>query len=356
MTQEYRTTYTCIKPLAIHNGSNGWNKLWIDYCRLHAVPHKIVNCFDPDIMDQIRDCSGLMWHFHHHRYSDQLVARNVLNAAESIGISVFPDFRTNWHFDDKLAQKYLFDALELPMPKTWVFFEKEAALRFVETSPLPLVAKLRRGAAGSNVRLLKTRRELKIYVQRMFAKGFSALPTYLTDARTKFRTALHEGLIKGFYGRIKRAPATIRHMLHQQKHYDREKGYVYFQEFVPGNPCDYRLMIVGARCWGYRRLVRANDFRASGSHHWDVDPAGIPIHMVQTAFAMAERLGMQSVAFDFVQDSRGRPLVLEVSYGYGYDPGDSEWFWDRDLQWHDEPFAPWDLTIEFFLSQLNALT
>src|SRR5690606_15154424 len=45
----------------------------------------------------------------------------------------------------------------------------------------------------------------------------------------------------------------------------REKGYLYFQEFMPKNEFDTRLIVIGNRCFGIRRYNRTGDFRASGS-------------------------------------------------------------------------------------------
>jgi glutathione synthase/RimK-type ligase-like ATP-grasp enzyme len=339
--------------LAIHNGHEGWNKLWIDYCRRHGVPYKAVNCYDSHVLLQIRECCGLMWNFRHFLRQDMLVAHKLLNAAEAQGLKVFPDFRTNWHYDDKLSQMYLFQALGVPTPKAWAFYDEPSALQFADSCALPLVAKLRHGAGGRHVRLLQTRRALRSYVKRMFGRGFFRRPAYLNDAQTRFKAAIHSEGLKGIGRRIIRAPRMIRNNLREQQNWERERQYVFFQEFIPNNAWDYRLMIVGERCWGFRRFVRPNDFRASGSHNWDVDHTRIPLEIVRTAFEIADRLDMQSVAFDFVMDRDGRPLVVEASYSYGYDPGDSEWFWDRELHWHAEPFAPWDATIEFFLARLN---
>ena len=45
-----------------------------------------------------------------------------------------------------------------------------------------------------------------------------------------------------------------------------EKGYVYFQDFIPNNDTDTRIVVIGDKIIGERRGVRNGDFRASGSH------------------------------------------------------------------------------------------
>ena len=45
----------------------------------------------------------------------------------------------------------------------------------------------------------------------------------------------------------------------------REIGYVYFQDFIPQNNFDIRVCVVGDKAFAIKRMVRENDFRASGS-------------------------------------------------------------------------------------------
>ena len=44
-----------------------------------------------------------------------------------------------------------------------------------------------------------------------------------------------------------------------------EKGYIYFQEFIPDNDFDIRVIVIGDKAFAIKRMVRENDFRASGS-------------------------------------------------------------------------------------------
>lgn len=362
------------KPLAIHNGSN-WNERWIRYCRERSIPHKVVNCFDSDVLDQIKECGGLMWMLRLDRPQDMLVGRHVLNAAKLMGLKVFPDFPESWHYDDKLAQKYLFEALGLPTPRAWAFFEETRALQFIERCDLPVVAKLRHGASSSNVRLLRTRREGRSYVRRMFGRGISPVPapwanakqrikvalavsgisrtaTGLKGAPSEYKVALPVGGVNQMLIRLKRAPRVYLETVCARRNAVRERGYLYLQEFIPGNTCDYRLMIVGNKCWGYRRMVRAGDFRASGSHFQDPDHTKITDTMIQTAFASAERLGMRSVGIDFVMD-HDRPLIVEISCCYGIDEWEYEGFWDRNLHWHEERVDPRDQIVEEMVRELK---
>ncbi len=337
-----------MKPIAIHNGS-GWNAKWIEYCRVYSIPYKGVNCFDSDVINQIRDCSGLMWQFTHFVPKDLLAARNVLNAAELMGLKVYPNFHANWHFDDKVSQKYLFEALDLPVVPAWTFFDLDSALEFAGTCELPIVAKLRRGAGSCNVRLLKNRNQVQRYAKRMFGKGFSPVPSPLVDAKTKFKIAAKTGGAKGVFQRMKKAPNFVRAMLKAKKYFRNENSYVYFQKFIPENICDLRITVVGNRAWGFRRIARKNDFRASGSGVIDYDVSKIPLEIIKQSFEAVIKLQMPSVCFDWIRDLDREYHFVEISYTFVDEAVyNCDGFWDSEMRWHEEHLYPSIAIIEDF--------
>jgi glutathione synthase/RimK-type ligase-like ATP-grasp enzyme len=341
-----------MKCIAIHNGL-GWNVKWIEYCKENNIPYKAVNCFDSDIINQIRECSGLMWQFAQTRPSDILVARNVLNAAELMGLKVYPNFHTNWHYDDKLSQKYLFESLNLPAAPSWAFFNEEEALNFSQNCEVPIVAKLRRGAGSYNVKLLKTRGQIRKYIKRMFGQGYSPAPAPLADVKTKFKVAIKKGGIHGVLNRLKKAPNFFKVMLNARKYFGNEKGYVYFQKFIPGNTCDLRITVVGNRAWGFHRIVRENDFRASGSGMIDYDVAAIPLEIVRKSFDISRKFKMQSICFDWVHDAEGNYYFVEISYAFVDEAVyNCEGFWDDQLNWHKKHYYPTYGIMEDFLASL----
>lgn len=338
--------------IAIHDGG-GWNARWIQYCLDNGIPHKVVNAYENDVIEKMRGCGAFMWHFHHSLPQDILMSRNVLNSAAKMGLRVFPDYDTNWHFDDKLSQKYLFEAMEIPAANAWAFFNPTTALAFANTCELPIVAKLRRGAGSHNVRLLATRSEVKRYVKRMFGRGYRPSMSLLTDVRRKVTVSSKSGM-QGLLARIRNMPRYIRVVNLGRKYFDNEKGYVYFQEFIPDNHCDIRIGVVGNRAWGYRRMVRSNDFRASGSGVNDYDVNNIPLDLVRLSFQVAERLNMMSAFMDWVVDKNGEFKLLEISYGTPDDLiYDVTGYWDRSMYWHEGHIYPSIAVIEDMVWRLN---
>ena len=281
--------------IAIHHRARSFSDRWIAYCETHAIPYKVVNCLDSDIIEQLTSCECLLWHWSHGDPREQLAARHVIMAAEVRGVKVFPSSSTCWYYDDKVAQKYLLEAIGAPFVPTYVAYDLPATLRWIEQAMYPKVFKLRRGASSSNVKLVRSAREARALARRLFSAGFSPVPHYRNDAVTRYRSARRKGDLLNAVKRFPQALATIRG---KKKLIGYEKGYAYFQDFIPGNHFDTRVTVIGDRAFAFTRNVRPGDFRASGSGDVVFDGGRINQKYLEIAFAVARKIGSQSMAFD----------------------------------------------------------
>ena len=107
--------------IAIHHTPGTFSDRWISYCEEKGIPYKIVDAYSSDIVKQVEDCDAFMWHHHHANYKDALFAKQLLYSLQIAGKKVFPDFNTGWHFDDKVGQKYLLEAIGAPLVTSYVF-------------------------------------------------------------------------------------------------------------------------------------------------------------------------------------------------------------------------------------------
>jgi hypothetical protein len=69
---------------------------------------------------------------------------------------------------------------------------------------------------------------------------------------------------------------------------DNEKGYIYFQNFIPDNDSDIRVVVVGEKAFAIKRMVRENDFRASGSGSIIYDKEHFTDDVNRQAFIISE--------------------------------------------------------------------
>lgn len=335
--------------IAIHLSENSFSDRWIDYCQKNNINFKIVNCYSSDIINDLVDCDALMWH-HNQMYSkDILFAKQLLFSLEQNGKIVFPNFNTSWHFDDKVGQKYLFELLGVPLVNSYVFYEKKNALKWVENTSFPKVFKLRGGAGSANVRLAKNKIDAKFLIRKAFGRGFSQNNPIggLKERWRKFRL----GKI-GFFDVLK---GLVR-FLYPTKYAQvagKDLGYVYFQDFIPNNNSDIRVIVIQQKAFAIKRMVRENDFRASGSGNILYEKELFDENTIQLAFQIAEKMQGQSVALDFIYDN-GVAKVVEVSYGFvqsGYDK--CEGYWDSEMAWHEGKFDPCEWMVDLVVDKIK---
>lgn len=329
--------------IAIHNSAGSFSDRWIAYCKGNNIPYKIVNCYDNDIISQLDDCYALMWHHHHTNYKDVLFAKQLLYSLQASGKKVFPDFNTTWHFDDKVGQKYLLESIGAPLVPSYIFYTKKDALNWIETTSFPKVFKLRGGAGAANVKLIKSKKEARNLVKKAFGKGFSQFNRWnnLKERIRRFSEGKDNvlGIIKGI-GRLF-IPTEFAKM------YSREKGYVYFQEFIPNNSFDIRVIVINNKAFAIKRYTRKNDFRASGSGNIVYDRKQIDERCIKIAFEVNKKLNSQCIAYDFVFDENNSPLIIEISYGFAVEPYDPcPGYWDSSFKWYNGKFNPQGMIIE----------
>lgn len=319
------------------------------YCDSMGIRYKLVNCYDNDIILQLSDCDALMWHFSHKSAKASKFARQLLYSLEASGKIVFPDFNTVWHFDDKVGQKYLLEAIGAPMAPSFVFYEKDDALSWAAQTNYPKVFKLRSGSGSEHVILVKTRQEANRLIRKAFGKGFKQYES-LNNLKERIRKYKHGKIslwqvAKGFLRLV--------HTTEFSRISGREKGYAYFQEFISGNNYDIRVVVISDRAFAIKRMVREGDFRASGSGEIMYDRALIDESTIRLSFEIAGKLKTQCLAFDYV-NSGNMPLIVEISYGFapeGYDPCPG--FWDKSLNWHEGHFDPYGWMVDDVIESIR---
>jgi hypothetical protein len=326
---------------------------WADLLADAGHPVRWVNVYHADILKQLRGCDGFMWRYGQRGGMVQIAQRLLPVIERELGLMVYPDQNTCWHFDDKIAQAHLFEALRIPTPRTWVWFEADAARRWAATARYPVVLKLWAGASSENVRLVRSAREAEWWIGRLFGNGVFQLSERWVQPlgpRSRIRAAA-KMLLRG----TGPPPPEARWDLH--------KNYVLFQEFLPGNDFDTRVTVIGKRAFGFRRSNRPGDFRASGSGRIDWNQEALHPSAFRLAFEVAARLRTQSVAIDLLRKGADL-LVAEVSYTYNSRAvHDCPGHWELDgapesgeLTWRDGHMWPEEAQVADLLARLRHRT
>lgn len=157
--------------------------------------------------------------------SSQQEAEGKIRLIEKyMGKTCLPSFDEVWFYEDKIRQDYLFRLNNLPAISTFITFSKKEAMEFIKKCEYPFVSKISTGSGSQGVKLIQNYNMAKRICDKIFDKGLNSYWTY-----------------------------------------QKQKNYVYFQEFIKKAKFDLRIIIVGNSYFGYYREVPSNDFRASGS-------------------------------------------------------------------------------------------
>lgn len=306
------------------------------YCKIleyNGINHQYLDSDHHDFWDQIKQLNLFIYRIgHYDAYKDRGSA--ILPVVEEhYGIKTLPNIKTAWHYDDKIRQYYLLKAHGFPLTESWIFWDKKEALAFTQKTKYPIVFKLKGGAGSSSVILVRNESEAVRLINRMFGRGIitGRIPSRATTRFTHFNWKKElKGIVKPWYKRLRGEEHRLFWNLH--------KNYAYFQKFYPGNSWDTRVTTIGERVYGFRRFVRANDFRASGSDNWSLERDKIDRDMLAMGLQISRDLGFQVMAYDFIYDENKKPRLIEISYTYGDFPEFHNGFWDKELQWVDGEF------------------
>ncbi len=309
---------------------------YIKILETNSIPWRKMNIDDLIFWSDLKECTHFIYHWGGGPDHNQ-IARSIMPIIErEYNIPVFPNYRTTWHHDDKIRQFYLLRANGFPIIDSWIFYEKENALKWLkERKDYPLVFKLKSSAGSKDVVLVKNYDLAARITKKMFGNGLY-LGGVPGNVKLKFMDfkwdLLFDQALKKAYRFYKRRDINLQ--------WQKEKNYVLFQKFLPMNDFDTRVTIIGKRGFAFRRYNRKNDFRSSGSGKINYEMNKIDTNFLKLAFAISNKLKFQSMAYDFLWND-GQPAFCEISYTYQdqaiYNcPG----YWDNELNWHEGHFWP----------------
>lgn len=337
-------------------GTESYSDKWAEFLTARGVKVRWLNLLADDALAQAAACDGVMWRWLHNEQHKQSAQRILYTVEHYLNKPVFPDTFTSWHYDEKVAQHYLLSALNAPTPRSWVFWNKEEALAWTRTAEFPIVFKLSIGAGSSNVLKVDTPVEAAKLITRAFDHGF--FPYTMNEFASKNLLPLNRAAVSSFLKRCKQSAFFVLTNtyppLPSHDAWKPEKGYVYFQEFLPNNTFDTRVTVIGNKAFAYRRLNRPSDFRASGSGLAKYESTDIDKECIAIAFELSQHGRFQSMAYDFLKRA-GKPVVVEISYTF------VDWMvheclghWDSSLNWHEGQMWPEEAQVEVFLSHIRA--
>jgi ribosomal protein S6--L-glutamate ligase len=180
---------------------------------------------------------------------------------DAMGKKTFPSYHTYKCVQDKIKQTALFDLLEIPHPRTRVFYGKRQKSNIPNHFKFPFIAKIPRGSAmGRGVYLIRNAEDLFSYCN-------------LTTV-------------------------------------------AYIQEYVPSDR-DMRVVVIGDEVvHAYWRIAPPDDFRSNVAVGANISLDPVPENALDLALEAARKCQWDDVGIDIVENN-GQLYVLEANMKYG---------------------------------------
>ena len=292
--------------------ATAWFDEFSTSCEALGLEKRTINIGADDWMKQLKGVEIFVWRLTMGDASCMAEARTKIPLIEAMGIRCFPNQKMLWLYDDKIRETFFLQQNDYPTPRTWVFFDMDAAWEFVAQASYPLVAKSHCGAGAKGVQLLQSPAEARNLLERIF-RGVSLIDKVLA---------------KYFY--IPRmAKGDILGMLNSRYRNSRPR-YAYFQEFLHIDR-DWRVTTMGKDIVSlFTRKNRPEDFRASGSGLWEqVGEKSLPTEAFDLALSISNKHQFTSMTYDFLKDG-DRWVIGELSYAFVLDQYYAEQAFIRD--------------------------
>lgn len=254
-----------------------YHQHYVAACRELSVSYTVLDLLADDWIERFRrsGCDAfLAWPSCASTMFKEAFDYRLWMLESELGRVVYPTWKECWLTEHKPRLRDWFDAHGLPHARTWVFHDREQALNFARTAALPIVSKTAMGASASGIRVIHTRRELVAVIREAFRRGLCP---------------------RGF------------------DPYDRQWGFVYLQEYLPGVD-EWRMVRVGDSFFGYRK-ERGPSGLHSASHNWswlDPEPA-----LLDLTARVTDEGGFTSMDVDILRTPDGGLYVSECQTVFG---------------------------------------
>ena len=267
-----------MKKIAFIKDVTGLWTVWAPILEKKGYQVVLLDIYSKNDQDRllIESWDAFIWRAKHDPWIKNLGKRYLSFFNLQRNIRTFPSYHDYSHYDDKITQYFILQSKQIKTPKTFIFFDKNEAKKFIESAKFPLVFKASSGSGSSNVNLINSPMQGKNLIRKAFGKG-----------------------IKTFF---REEP------IHR---------YCYFQEFLKGNVGDYKITCFGdSRITGYiRDKSDDKDLSLPRDKHYKVD---IPVDLLEFVSSVHAKLGSRPVmSYDVLKDNSGNWVITEFGVIFG---------------------------------------
>jgi len=294
--------------------------IWSKYCRFLENNSFSYNIFDLHVHDWLENAKKfdvIIGMVSNAVYDLQEMRSKYYILETYLGKKCYPSINNALLYEDKCLEAYISQATGIPFARTYVSHEKKDAFQLVENIKYPFVSKIVPSSGSFGVELVHSPKKGSQIVREVFSGAGRK-----TDLL-----------------------------------YRRQKNSVYFQEFIPNDGYDIRVIVVGKWVTGYYRKVLPGDFRASGMNL--EEKRELTKEAMNVAIKVNEIIKSPVLAVDMLHGLDGKYYIIEFSPHYLMDssaelrmngvPG--IYIFDADGTYHFEKGRYWiaELALREFL-------
>jgi glutathione synthase/RimK-type ligase-like ATP-grasp enzyme len=247
---------------------------WTKYRRFlenNGFPFELVNIHAHDWIEAVKKYDILIGISSSDYYSLQELRRKYYFIENELGKFCYPSSKHTFLYEDKTLEAYISQAHDLPFVNTYISHDKTDALQLIEKLNYPLVSKVDPSSGSIGVELVRSVKQARKIVKQAFSGA--GRKTHLS--------------------------------------YSHQKNVVYFQDFIPSDGYDIRVIVLGDWVFGYYRRILRGDFRASGMGQ--VELRVLPLEPMLIARKVNQVIQSPMLAVDMIKGLDGRYHIIEFS-------------------------------------------
>jgi hypothetical protein len=217
--------------------------------RSKEIDWKVINLCAWDWLEKIKDGNfdlflakppGITQRF------KQLYDERLYILKTELGIKVYPTLKEVLIYENKRFLSFWLAANNIPHPCTWIFYNKEEALKFINGyNTYPIVGKINIGASGKGIQFLNNYKEAFNYIQKSFSKR---------GLKSRWYPNLKKGFLLTRINRFIKNKAYRKQRLNIYKAiYDEsQRNFVILQEYIPHN-FEWRVVRIGESFFAHKK-------------------------------------------------------------------------------------------------------
>lgn len=247
---------------------------WTKYCRFfenNSFRYGFVDIHAHHWIEEVNEYDIIVGFFSS-AYFDLIEIRNKYYFLETfLNKTCYPSSQHANLYENKRLEAYLASVYNFPFVKTTISHDKTDALQLIKKFNYPIVSKIDPSSGSSGVEMVISEKQATKIVEQAFSN---------VGRKT--------------------------HMV-----YFRQSNYVYFQDYVPNDGYDIRVIVVGNMAFGYYRKILKGDFRASGMDQ--VEMRELPADAIKIAWRVNKIIKSPMLVVDMVRGFDGKFRIIEYS-------------------------------------------